>query len=377
MRLIAKTLQGLESVLAQELISIGAENITPITKGVQFEGDKRVLYRANIEIRTALQILYPIVSFRARREEHLYESIQAIDWSRYMSVDGTLAIDAVVNSEYFKSPGFVALKVKDAIVEQFRDTYGRRPSIDTIQPTLRIHIEVNEDNFEVSLDSSGDPLCKRGFERQLLDNPINEVLAAGMILLSDWKVDCDFIDPMCSSGTLLIEAAMIAYNIPPMHSRDYFALKKWSNFDANLWEEILTNAKSKIKTNINYKILGFDSAFQALRVSQRNIQAADLEGKILVERLAIEKQEARTKASLVMINPLYSEQLKEDEIKAAFKNVGESLKKKFINSAIWLMTSNIETLKLIGLNSTKTIQLNNGESDCIFVKYEFNESKLV
>lgn len=370
MRLIAKTFQGLENILATELTQIGAENINPINRAVCFEGDKRTLYRANLELRTALRILVPISSFRATNEEQLYKAIYAIDWKRFMKVTDTLAIDAVVHSEIFRHSQYVALKTKDAIVDQFRDNFGERPSIDTYQPTLRIHIYVNDHEFEVSLDSSGDALFKRGFERETLEAPINEVLAAGMVLLSDWDMQRNFIDPMCGSGTILIEAAMIAYNIPPLLKRNYFGFKQWANFDKTLWDDVVQSAKSGIKTNMNCEIIGYDTAFQALRTSERNILAANLSDKIRVERLAFEKQTILETPALVMFNPPYNERIKEDDIISFYKSIGDVLKKKFKDSDAWIITSNIEALKHLGLRTSKRIDLNNGGLDCKFVKFE-------
>lgn len=370
MRFIAKTFQGLEQILAVELAQIGAQNINPTNRAVSFEGDKRVLYRANLELRTALRILIPISSFKANTEEQLYKAIYAIDWKRFMKVTDTLAIDAVVHSEIFRHSQYVALKTKDAIVDQFRDSFDERPSIDTYQPTLRIHIHINDNECEVSLDSSGDALFKRGFERETLEAPINEVLAAGMILLSEWDMQCDFIDPMCGSGTILLEAAMIAYNIPPLLKRNYFGFKQWANFDKALWEDVIQQAKNNIKEKVNCEILGFDTAFQALRTSERNILAAGLSDKIVVERLAFEKQPVFEKAALLVFNPPYNERIKEDDIVTFYKSIGDILKKKFKNSDAWIITSNTDALKHLGLRTSKRIDLNNGGLDCKFVKFE-------
>ena len=370
MKLVAKTFGGLEPILAEELKQIGAENINPLTGAVEFEGDKRVLYRANLELRTALRILYPIASFRARNEEHLQESIYDIEWSRYMKKDDTLAIDVVSNTEYFKSNGLIAMKTKDAIAEQFRSQYGERPSIDTIRPTLRIHLAIIGEECEVALDSSSDSLAKRGFDYQELDNATNAVLAAGMILMSGWKGERDFIDPMCGTGVILTEAAMIAYNIPPMLHREFWSFKKWSNFDKPLWEEILATAKSNIKSSINAKILGFDAAFQPVRVCERNIQAVGLEGKITVVRLAFEKQNAYQKPVVLLSNPPFDEDMKESASRVFYKNVGEILKKKFIGSEAWFVSQHPELGVQFGFEPSAEFELSDEDSDYKIIKYE-------
>jgi putative N6-adenine-specific DNA methylase len=372
MRLIAKTLEGLEPILAAELKQIGAENIIPKTREVVFDGDKRVLYRANLEVRTALRILYPIASFRARTQEHLYESISDIDWSRYMNVEHTMAIDAVLDSEYFTHTAHAALKSKDAIAEQFRYKFGDRPSIDTIRPTVRIHLEIKGDECEVSLDSSSDSLAKRGFDYQALETPINEILAAAMILMSDWKGERDFIDPMCGSGTFLTEAAMIAYNIPPMLHREFWSFHKWKNFDKELWEDVLTKAKAKIKPSIQGKIIGFDSAFQPVRVSDRNIEAAGLKGKVEVSRLAFEKQKAISHSAILMMQPPYDAAVSEDKIRLEYKSFGEILKKKFANSEAWLVSSNLEISKFLGIDAAQEIDVNDSVLPCKIAKYKLD-----
>lgn len=370
MRLVAKTQQGLEQILADELTALGASNVEQVVRGVTFEGDKRLLYRANLELRTAIRILYPIASFNARTEEHLYQGIYNIDWERYMGVDDTLAIDAAVHSNYFTHSQYAALKTKDAIVDQFRNKFGRRPSIDTIQPTLRINIYIHDDYCEVSLDSSGDSLHKRGINRETLEAPLNEVLAAGMIMLSGWKGERTFIDPMCGSGTLLLEAAMIAYNIPPLLHRDFFGFKQWPNYDKALWNDVVNQAKANIITARQADIIGYDSAFQAIRTTERNIGAAGLDGKIVVERLAFEKQPVHQTPSTIIMNPPYNERLKIEELEDFYKSIGDTLKRKFQNSEAWLITSNLDALKTVGLRTSKRLDLSNGGLDCKFVKYE-------
>jgi len=294
MNLTATTVQGLEEVLADELKALGAKNINVKKRAIEFTGDQRTLYKINYQARTAIRVLMPIEQFRVRHESGLYSKIKKIDWSQYMGLKDTLAVDGVTKSKYFNHSKYVALKTKDAIVDQFRDKFGKRPNVNPISPNLRINIHINEDQCTVSLDASGDSLHRRGYRRETLQAPINEVLAAGMILLSGWKKDCDFIDPMCGSGTILVEAAMIARNIPPQKNRTIkFGFENWKDFDAQLWNSVKAEADAQI-VDFPHRIVGYDHDFKSVRVSERNIMTADLEGKIEVERQKFEKNSSQS-----------------------------------------------------------------------------------
>ncbi|MCB0588307.1 MAG: class I SAM-dependent RNA methyltransferase, partial [Phaeodactylibacter sp.] len=246
MRLIATTMAGLEPVLEEELKQLGATEVEPLKRAVYFEGDLRLLYRANLELRTALRVLKPVHHFRVRNEQQLYRQIYDIDWRQYMGVRDTLAVDAVVNSPHFNHSKYVALKTKDAIVDRFRKEEGRRPNVSLHRPTLRVNVHIFREECTVSLDSSEESLHKRGYRVDALEAPINEVLAAGMILLTGWERDCAFIDPMCGSGTILIEAATFATNRAPQLNREYFGFKKWADYDKSLWESLLADARSRV-----------------------------------------------------------------------------------------------------------------------------------
>ncbi|MFK7808738.1 MAG: class I SAM-dependent RNA methyltransferase, partial [Saprospiraceae bacterium] len=254
---IVKTLFGLEPLLIQELEQLGAENIQPLKRGASFVGDLRMLYRANLELRTAIRILKPFWHFRARDERELYDQVQRINWTKHLTLKHTFAIDSVTHSRFFRHSKYAGLKTKDAIVDQFRDRFDKRPNVNTVSPDLRLNVHIYEDEVNLAYDSSGDSLHMRGYRREVGDAPINEVLAAGMIMMTGWKGDSIFIDPMCGSGTLLAEAAMIATNTPPGWNRERFGFEKWKNFNAKIWEEVKAEAKAKIKTP-KHPILGFD-----------------------------------------------------------------------------------------------------------------------
>lgn len=378
MKLLAKTFAGLEEVLADEIKNLGGKHIKIIKRGVEFEGDKRLLYRCNIELRTALRILMPFAHFRARHESAFYNKMKQIDWSQYMDIRQTFAIDAVVRSTYFTHSQYVGLKTKDAIADFFREKTGKRPNVNTAYPHILINVHVHEDEVSISLDSSGDSLHRRGYRVDTLEAPINEVLAAGMIKLSGWQGECDFVDAMCGSGTLLTEAALTAYNIPPQYAhpaspnnREYFCFKNWKDFDKALFEDVL-NETLKHKKDFKHAIRGSDLNFQARRVSERNVEAAFLLDKIELSRKDFFKIEnAETdKKGILMINPPYDERLKMEDAQAFYKQIGDALKKNWKGWKVWIISGNLEAVKTIGLKPSKRITLFNGSIECRFLMFE-------
>ncbi len=373
MKLVATTIQGLEEVLAQELVDLGARQVFVQKRAVEFEGDKRLLYRACYELRTAIRVLLPIEHFRVRHESALYSKIKKIDWSQYMNVNQTLAVDGVTNSKYFNHSKYVALKTKDAIVDQFREKFGHRPDVSVIAPTLRINVHINEDQCSVALDASGDSLHRRGYRRETLEAPISEVLAAGMVLLSGWKGNIPLIDPMCGSGTILIEGAMIARRIPPQKYRSAkFGFQNWRDFDAELWNEIKTTADNKI-IDAKVPILGFDKDFKAVRVSERNIMVAEQEESITVARQKFEKLERPSQKGVILMNPPYEERLKTGEIEELYQMIGDQFKHEFSGYTAWIISSNMGALKKIGLRASRRFTLFNGPLLCKFHKFELYE----
>jgi len=370
MQLLAKTMLGLEPILAKELADLGAKNIKQLSRAVQFEGEQKLLYRANLELRTALRILKPFEEFKTKHENHLYKKMRSIDWEDFLTLENTFAINAVTSSKYLTHSKYIALKTKDAIVDQFRDKYGLRPSIDLKQPDLRIDIHIAKDNLcTVSLDSSGESLHKRGYRVQAVEAPLNEVLAAGMILLSGWQKDCAFVDPMCGSGTLPIEAAYYAYNIPPQWYRDFFGFKKWKDFDADLWASVKREAEAQMQP-FEHPILGFDQEFQALKIASQNVVAAHLEGKVEIDVARFERLEAPAEEGLIIMNPPYDERMSVADMEAFYQSIGDQLKQAFAGYTAWIISSNKDALKNIGLRTSKKVTLYNGPLECKFQKYE-------
>lgn len=372
MQFIAKTMAGLEPVLQSELEALGAENIIILKRAVSFEGDLALMYRANYELRTALRILQPIAQFEVRNEDDLYRRVKSIDWSKYMSHRDTLAIDAVVSSQYFNHTNYVALKSKDAIVDQFREKFGSRPDVDVIDPTLRINIHIGKSTCNVSLDSSGDSLHKRKYRIMSTVAPINEVLAAGMVQLSEWKFDRNFIDPMCGSGTIIIEAAMLAYNIPPQVLRKDFAFMKWPSFDRNLWRSIKSDAR-KNQRDFKFQIIGADKDVEALKACRENLREINLQDEIKVSQADFKTADPIPEKGLLMMNPPYDERLEEHDIKALYGEIGTRMKHFYAGYEAWIISANFGALKNVGLRPSRKIPLFNGPLECKFQKYEMYE----
>ena len=369
-KMLATTSFGLEGVLADELRNLGAQKVTEGVRSVSFFGDKGFMYKANLSLRTAIRILKPINEFKIFDEVDLTKSLQKIKWEDYLSVDGTFSINAVVNSKFFTTNShYISLKSKDAIADYFRHKYHKRPNVDIQEPDLKIHVHIQHDNLTVSIDSSGDSLHKRGYRTATNIAPINEVLAAGMVLLSGYDGNSHFIDPMCGSGTILIEAAMIAHHIPANINRKSFAFEKWADFDADLYELIKQALLKKIRSN-NYKIIGYDKAPSAVLKAQDNIENANLIDFITVEqRNFFETEKQVDGPTTLLFNPPYGERL-QIETAAFYKQIGDTLKHHYPDTTVWFITSDFEGLKHVGLKTSKKIPLKNGDLDCKFVRYD-------
>lgn len=378
-RMVAKTLFGFEEILAKELRNLGASNVVEGTRNVAFDGDIGFMYKANLCLRTAIKIIKPIHSFQVRDEKDLYRKIYNMDWAEYLSVEDTFAIDSTVNSEQFTHSLYVSQKTKDAIVDKFRDTDGDRPNVDVKQPDLRINIHIHNNTCNVSLDSSGNSLHHRGYRISTNIAPINEVLAAGLLLLSGWDGQCDFLDPMCGSGTMLTEAAMIACNIPANINRKGFAFEKWPDFDAELYEKIVDSSLKKTR-EFNYKIVGYDKAPSAIRKAQENIENANLDDYITVKRENFFKTEKQSEGSLhICFNPPYGERLDRSDLDSDFdveefySDIGDTLKRSYPGTSAWFITSNLQALKFVGLRPSRKIKVFNSHLESRLVQYVMYE----
>ncbi len=368
--MIAKTLFGFEPLLAEELRKLGAMNVIEGIRNVSFEGDTGFMYKSNIALRTAIRILVPIASFKILNEQDLYKKIRSINWEEHMDVKSTFAINSTTHSDNFTHSHYVSLKCKDAIADYFRDNYGERPNVELDNPTLMINIHIQQEHCDVSLDSSGDALYKRGYKTATNIAPINEVFAAGLIMMTGYNGSQHFIDPMCGSGTMLIEAAMIANQIPANINRKEFGFMNWKNYDDSLYM-LIRNAILKKIINSPNKIIGFDKAPSAVIKAGNNIENAGLSDFIEVQKKDFFTSEKPVEGStLLCFNPPYGERLKID-VPGFYKNIGDTLKQFYTDTDAWFITSDLENgLKNVGLRTSRKIKVFNGNLECRFVKYE-------
>ena len=368
--MLAKTMFGLEEVLAEELRKLGAQNIKPMNRAVSFKGDKGFMYKANLNLRTALRILKPIAHFQAHDEKELYKKLCEIDWTAIFDLNATFATHATTHSEIFTHSKYASLVMKDAIADTFRKKFDKRPNVDPEMPDVSINLHIAKHTCTVSLDSSGDSLHKRGYKSDAVTAPMNEVLAAGLILLSDWNKISNFHDPMCGSGTILIEAALIAYNIPSNIFRERFGFEGWKDFDPKLWETIKEASLDK-ETNYYGKITGSDNFQKAVRISRTNIDNALMHDNIKVTNSDFFETEIAP-GTFVMFNPPYGERI-DLGVNDFYEKVGTTLKHNYQGCTIWLISSDIENMKLIGLKPNHKIKVMNGELECSFRKFEVYE----
>lgn len=375
--MLAKTLFGLEHVLKEELQALGAGDIKVLNRAVQFSGNLSMLYKANLHLRTALKILLPLKTFNTRDQHSLYRHVKEIPWGNFLNTKSSLLIHPVVHSKYFNHSKFVAQKAKDAIVDLLRDEEGNRPSVDADDPDLFIDLHISEDVATISLDSSGYPLNQRAYRKSGGDAPLNEVLAAGIILMSKWDGKSNFIDPMCGSGTFLIEAAMIASNQAPNLLRKEFAFMRWNNFDKKLWLQIQNDAKISVKIpdKKDLKILGSDISFGKLEIAQRNISQAGFTKLINLRNKAFDQLIPPSGGGFLIFNPPYGERIKIKQIEDFYSSIGNTLKKNWDNYQAWILSSNQSALKNIGLKPDVKIKLFNGKLECLLVNFPIFEGK--
>ncbi len=371
--IIAKTFKGLEEVLAKELISLGADEVQIQRRAVSCKGNLSFLYKANLCSRTALRFLVPIASFNAKNADQIYKQVKQIDWVKYLTTDTSFAIDSTVYSDNFTNSQFVSYRVKDAIADYFIEREGKRPSVSLSAPELLVNVHISQNQCTISLDSSGESLHKRGYRLSQTEAPINEVLAAGILLMAGWDGQTNFIDPMCGSGTFLIEAALIALNIPPGIFRKSFAFEKWMNFDKELFDDLYNDdSQEREFTNMIY---GSDISSQAIEITQKNIKIAGLAKYIdlkLADVANVNVPEGRT---LLITNPPYGKRLQPERLYEIYESLGRMLKFKMVGNQAWVISSDEKCLTRIGMKPSKKISLFNGDIDCLLCNYEVFEGK--
>ena len=371
--MIAKTFQGLEEILAEELTALGANDIQIGRRMVSFTGDKRMMYKANFCLRTAIRILKPIKNFTAKDADEVYNEIQAIPWEEYLDVNKTFAIDAVVFSEEFRHSKFVSYKVKDAIVDYFREKTSKRPSVRISNPDVLLNIHIAQTTCTLSLDSSGESLHRRGYRQEAVEAPLNEVLAAGMILMTGWRGECDLIDPMCGSGTIPVEAALIARNIAPGVFRKGFAFEKWVDFDADMFDELYNDDSQE--REFTHKIYGYDNNPKANEIATHNIKAAGVSKDVVLKLQPFQQFEQPKEKSVIITNPPYGERISTNDLLGLYQMIGERLKHAFVGNEAWVLSYREECFDQIGLKASQKVPLFNGPLECEFRKYEIFDGK--
>lgn len=368
--MVATTQQYLEPILVKELQQLGAENVEKHNRAVSFTGDLKTLYNANLKCRTALRILVPYTKFTVRNEADLYTEINKLPWEEYLDVDGTLAISTSLNTPLFNHSQYISQKAKDAIVDRFRAKYGRRPSVDTKLPHLSISIHIIRNEVTISFDSSGESLHRRGYRTEQTMAPINEVTAAGLILLTEWDFKGTYIDPMCGSGTIIIEAALMAKNVAPGLFKNTFGFMQWKNFDKTLWNNLITEAQNAI-VETDTVFIGSDKTFKAIDIARANATRAGVDDCIKLSNKRFEEVKAPAGSTgLVVMNPPYGERLPIEEIGPFYKQIGDKLKQDFDGYTAWIISSNVDALKKVGLAASQRLTIFNGPLECKYYKFE-------
>ena len=372
--LIAKTFQGLEEVLAQELIELGANDVQIGRRMVSFSGNQEMMYRANFCLRTAVRILKPISHFRARNADEVYKAVKEIEWKDILDLDTSFVVDTTVYSTEFRNSKFVAYKVKDAIVDYFMEREGKRPNISVANPDLRLNIHIAEDNCTLSLDSSGESLHLRGYRTATVEAPINEVLAAALIKMSGWKFDCDLIDPFCGSGTILVEAALMARNIYPGVFRQKFGFENWKDFNPELLSSIFEDDSNE--RTFEHRIVGSDINLRAVEAALANAKAAGVADLITGEQREIRDFKRPEMPAVLITNPPYGERLRPEDLSDIYRTLGEKLKREFQGGEAWIISSREELFDSMRLRPSFKVPLQNGSLDCELRKYVTFEGKL-
>ena len=372
----AKTLPGLEDVLAAELRELGAQDIRPGRLAVSFRGGEELLYRANLCLRTALRVLVPAAEFSAERTQQIYEAAYEFPWETFLAVDASFAVDAAVFSHTFTHGSFCALKVKDAVADRFTKKFGRRPSVDTEDPSLRINIHIHENHCVLSLDSSGASLHRRGYRKEKTEAPLSEVLAAGILLASGWDKTTALHDPMCGSGTFLAEAGLLSAGIPPGALREKFGFMGWKTYSPDLWKKVAGEEFSR-KKEPAAQITGADCDPRAVEIARSNLARAGLEKHISVTRALFEEASPPPGPGLIVMNPPYgkrqgktaaaTEEAAQAEIDSLYARIGDTLKRSYAGWTAWIFSSNLNAIKHIGLRPFRRIGLKNGPLECRLV----------
>jgi len=372
--MIVKTMEGLEPVLADELKSLGVKDTDLLTRGIRLRGDQKLLYSINYNCSTALRVLVPIKTYHASSDKELYEHAFEIPWEDYMLKGQTFAIDSVISYSSFQHSGYVSLKVKDAITDRFRDRMGHRPSVDKNQPDIRINVRIFRDECTISLDSTGDSLHIRRYRQGTVEAPLNEVLAAGLIKLSEWDQQTPLVDPMCGSGTILTEAALMACRVPSGYFRRHYTFMRWADFSPRLWRQVKEEHDAAI-IKPEVRLFGSDRDRKAFEVTRGNLESAGVTRMVRLRLSAFEGLEPPVESGFMITNPPYGERLKLDDAKEFYKKLSDILKQKYSGYTAWILGSDLEAIKFIGLRPSRKIKVMNGQLECRFLKFDLYSGK--
>lgn len=371
--MVAKTFLGLEDILSQEVRELGGKKVEILNRAVRFYGDKELMYKANLYLRAAIRILIPVLNTRIRNQEEFYDQVRAFEWEKYIRLGNTIAVDSFVNDSVFDNTHFLSLRTKDAIADRFREKFRRRPSVNTDNPDILINVHLTNNELDISVDSSGESLHKRGYRVAEVTAPINEVLAAGMIRLSGWNGQCDFYDPMCGSGTIGIEAALIARHLPPGIFRQKFGFENHPDFESSLWTRIFDDIHEEAWDG---NIICSDISEKAIRIATRNAKEASVLKNIRFNGQGFESYPEIKNGGVAVMNPPYGERLARTEIQQFYRMIGNTMKRSFSDTDFWIISSNFDALKNVGLKPAKKIKLFNGSLECRFIKYEMYKGSL-
>lgn len=377
MEIVAKTFFGFEDVLAEEIKALGGKNIKKGNRVVSYEGNREMLYKSNVWLRTAISILVPIETFYFKNEKDLVEKLNRVRYSTYFSVNKTFAVKGAVNSTMFKHSQFPLLLLKDAIADHFRDSFGKRPNVNKEKPNVVFDLYINDKQCTVSLNSSGAPLFQRGYRSKVGLAPLNEAVAAGLILMSGWDKQSDLYDPFCGSGTIPIEAALIAAGIPPQIERQNFSFKYWKDFDQTLWESILGQLPRRPLINPKFKIVGSDTDTEMVRMARQNARALPIGNLVTFEAKDFKDQGTDSdKGGVLITNPPYGERIGIDDVHKLYKMMGDGFKHRYPGFDCWVISSNSDGFKSIELKPEKKIKVYNGKLECDFRSYRIFKGSL-
>ena len=369
---IAKTFLGLEAVAAEELRKLGASEVVILNRAVEFWGDKALLYKANYCCRTVLRILQPIASFSFETNEQFYKNVFKIPFEHYLSKNGTFCMHSIISNSIFDNSQYASLLAKDALCDRFREKYDCRPSVDKQMPDISVDIYISGNHCSVSIDSSGESLHRRGYKTTRHPAAMNEVLAAGLVLLSGWKADCDLIDFMCGSATIPIEAAMYAINLPAGYYRKEFGFMFWCDFDEKLWKKVQKEADEAVN-NFDFLVYGSDISPNFIKNSRENVKKMGLDHIIKLSIESFEDVKPERVPAHIIINPPYGERMNHQIVDNFYQNIGNKLKHNFVYTVAWVITPNKEAMKNFGLRPTKKIRIFNAALECTFYKFELYE----